>query len=101
MNFKETVIQDIDVFFNDFAEPHKINGNSVDIVVDNDRLQHRSKKEYDGIVVGDTLIFIKKTDLSFVPKPDQAINYDGIPSLCFDVREDMGMYEIILKMNVS
>ena len=101
MNFKDTIAQDLDVFFNDFAEPHKINGSQVDIVVDNDRLQHRSKKEYDGIVVGDTLIFVKKSDLNFIPKPDQAITYDKIPCLCFDVREDMGCYEIILKKNVS
>ena len=51
MNFKEMIHKDLrHVFFNtnEFAEQHTLNGISVEVIIDNDRLKERSKKEYDG-----------------------------------------------------
>lgn len=47
MNFKETINKDLQhVFFNtnEFAEQHTLNGISVEVIMDNDRLKERSKK---------------------------------------------------------
>lgn len=104
MSFKETVKSDIaNVFFNlnEFAELHTINGRQLPVIVDNDRLQQRSKKEYDGLYVGDLLYFVSANDFGPPPKPDSIQLFDGKPYIVFDVRQDVGMYEIILKLNAS
>ncbi len=100
---KDYVISDVFSFFNDseFSEIHIIDGRSLNIVIDNDHLQQRSQKEYDGIYVGDLLYFVNVKDYGPMPKPDSIQFFDGKTYTVFDVREDMGIYEIILKLNVS
>ncbi|KNF08551.1 hypothetical protein CLPU_6c00370 [Gottschalkia purinilytica] len=102
MNFKEQLSKDInDVFFNlnEFSEIHTIGRSQVEIIVDSDKLQDRSKKEYDGIHVGDILYFIKEEDLIKTPKPGDVQLFDNRPCVVFDIRKDKGLYEIILKLN--
>lgn len=84
---------------NEFAETHKIDGRDLLVTVDNDRLQHRSKKEYDGITVGEVLFFVKKADYGGRPEVGAPIVFDGRQMTVFDSREDIGLYEIILSQN--
>ena len=100
--FKDQIALDRAVFTNvdEFGGSHKIDGVEIDITVDNDQLKHRSKVEYDGIVVGDILYFVEIEKFTQKPKPEDVQVFDGIPCIVFDVREDTGMYEIILKKNV-
>lgn len=99
--FKDFLQQDLGTFFNldEFAEPHNIDGRILNIIVDNDRLMHRSKVEYEGVIVGDILYFAKAEDFPRKPKPDDIQTFDNVPCQVYDVREDMGMLEIILKRN--
>ena len=101
--FKDLIASDRAIFFNpsEFGEVHKINGQDYTVIIDNDRLQHRSKKEFDGLIVGDTLYYIQADSFTKKPKPDEVQVFDGVACLVFDVREDFGVYEIILKKNVS
>ncbi|WP_049043300.1 hypothetical protein [Clostridium sporogenes] len=103
LNAKDYFYNDLSNFMNtnEFAEMHRIANKTLNVIVDNDRLKERSKKEYDGIIVGDVLIFVKAKDYGQPPKPDSILYFDGKPYLVFDVRNDMGMYEIILKLNAS
>jgi hypothetical protein len=104
MSFKDIIQSDLNnVFFNisEFAEPHTIDGRALNVIVDNDRLQQRSQKEYDGIYVGDLLYFVKAKDYGPAPKPDSVQIFDGRSYTVFDVRQDVGVYEIILKLNAS
>lgn len=103
MNFKDIIAQDQNIFINnnEFAEGHTIDNRQLSIVIDNDRLMHRSKIEYEGVIVGDILYFVTKEAFGANIKPDQVQTFDGIPCIVFDVRLDMGMYEVILKKNVS
>ena len=106
MSLKQYLQEDINnVFFNtgEFAETHTINGTPVDVIVDNDQLMHRSKKEYDGISVGEILFFGSKVELDPVleglPNEGTPLIFDGKQTVVFNSREDAGVYEIILRQN--
>jgi len=101
MTFKDCVQLDHAAFFNqnEFAEIHGIDSRDLAIILDNDRLKERSQKEYDGISVGELLFFVKKADYGSRPEEGTPVIFDGRQMYVFDAREDMGMYEIILKQN--
>ncbi|WP_026486689.1 hypothetical protein [Caldanaerobius polysaccharolyticus] len=103
MNFKDVIHSDLDVFFNldEFAESHIIDGRSLKIVIDNDRLQQRTQKEYDGIYVGDILYYVSSADYGPAPKIDEIQIFDDQQMQVFDVREEAGIYEIILRRNLG
>jgi hypothetical protein len=92
---------DLNSFINqdEFAELHTINGVELPCVVDNDQLKERSRKEYDGITVGEVLFFIKKSDFGDRLENGTPIIFDKRQMYVFDTREDMGLYEIILSQN--
>ena len=100
-NFKDLLQQDLNTFFNpdEFGEMHNIDGKEVNVIVDNDKLQERSKKEFDGLSVGELLYYVKVSDLIKKPIQDAPQLFDKKPYLIFNVREDNGVYEIILQQN--
>lgn len=100
--FKEFIEKDLDaIFFNldEFAEPHNINGRILNVIVDNDRLMQRSKKEFDGISIGEILYYVKASDYGEKPEQGTPQIFDDRQMYVFDVREDCGVYEIILQQN--
>lgn len=101
--FKDIINSDLGIFMNsdEFADIHKIDGRDVSIIVDNDRLIDRSKKEFDGITVGEILYYARVSDFNEKPKKNSPQNFNGRLMYIFDVREDDGMYEIILHQNRS
>ncbi|MHC1683689.1 MAG: hypothetical protein AB6733_12145 [Clostridiaceae bacterium] len=104
MNFKEILENDLNnVFFNssEFAEEHNIHGRLLNIVLDNEHLMKRSKVEYEGVTVGDILYFVNAKEYGKPPKIGEVQNFDNIPCVVFDIRIDSGVYEVILKKNVS
>lgn len=100
---KDFFINDLDNFINtdEFGESHIINRRILNVIVDNDRLKERSKKEYEGIYVGDILYFVNSQGYGSPPKINEFQLFDQKPCKVFDVRHDMGIYEIILKFNAS
>ena len=101
-NFKEQSAQDLSVFANpdEFAEPYNIDGRTLTIVIDNDRLQERSEKEYDGIAIGDLLYFVSADAYGPPPEIDAVQVFDKKYMQVFNVRIDAGIYEIILRRNI-
>ncbi len=102
MSFKDQIALDRAIFFNsdEFADKHTINGVLLpDIIIDNDRLKERSKKEFDGISVGELLFFVKTDSLGNKPEEGTPMIFDGRQMYVFNVREDMGILEIILAQN--
>lgn len=106
MNFKEHIANDIFKTFenlDEFAIEKNINGVSVRLVEDSDRLDYRIKKNYDGLIIGDVLFFISKAEyakipmVTEIPTSRQSINYGGKPATIITVGELEGMYEIILQ----
>lgn len=103
MNFKELLKEDLNVFINpdEFGEDHIIDNKIVNIIVDNETLKDRNRKEYDGIVQAEILYFAKKEDLLKEPIPESVQMFDGIPYIVFDAKLDEGVYEVILQANKS
>lgn len=103
MNFKKYINQDILYIFsaNEFEEEHIINMKKVKIIIDNEHLRELSKKEYDGIYIGDILFFVKSEEFGKLPKVNQVLVFDGIPHTVFDAKNTAGVYEIILQKNVN
>lgn len=101
MSLKDQIQSDLDLFFNadDFAKPHTIDGRILNVVIDNDQLTKRSKKEYDGLTVGEILYFVKAADFGERPEQGTPQIFDGRQMYVFDCREDNGVYEIILQQN--
>jgi len=99
--FMDYVLSDLNTLINsdEFAEIHNVDGKDVSVIVDNDKLQERSKKEFDGLSVGELLYFAKVSDLAKKPMQDSVQLFDKRPYLVFNVREDNGLYEIILQQN--
>lgn len=106
MNFKGHVSLDIPSVFIDldeFASAKVINGVSVNVVEDKDQLNYRIKQDYNGLVIGDVLIYISAEEYAKIPKmkpvptADQILRYAGIPMVITDVAEQEGVYEIILR----
>lgn len=99
MSFKEHMQADLEIFFQELAELHEVNGRMLDVIIDNDRLMQRSKKEFDGISVGELLFYAKAADYGERPDPGAPIIFDGKQMIVFDCRVDAGVYEIILQQN--
>lgn len=103
MDFKEQINSDLDIFFNinEFSESHTINGKIVNLIIDNETLKQRNRKEYDGILQADLLYYVKATDILKRPISGQVQNIDGLMYTVFDVKYDFGVYEVILQAGRS
>ena len=80
MNFKDIVKNDINnVFFNDdeFAGSIIINGKTISVVVDSDRLIERSQKEYEGISIGEILYYIRVKEFNKKPSEGEVQIFNG------------------------
>lgn len=103
---KEYITKDINNVFNndeEFSETVTINGVSVLVNVDNDRLSQKAFKEFDGVVIGDILFFISTTEFIKIPnmrkepKANDAIMFNGKPCIITNVVINSGMYEITMQ----
>lgn len=99
--FKDYLRSDLDTFFNndEVASRHRINGRLLDVIIDSDQLMERSKKEYDGISVGEILYRVPAEIYGERPEQGTIQIFDNRQYMVFDCREDEGVYEIILQQN--
>ncbi len=100
MNFKQQLENDLsNTFFNDkeFSETHTINGKSMNIIIDEERLKERTNKGQDGIYNGDILYFAEKRLFDKAPKVGDTQIFDRKPCQVIDVSNDGLMYEILLE----
>jgi len=104
--FKEYVFNDIsNVFINvdEHGETAELNGATVNIVQDNDRLAYKIRKDYDGLIVGDILFYISSVEYAKVkavhnpPRADDVVTYNGKPATITSVVSNVGIYEIVLQ----
>lgn len=99
MDFKNQLKKDLDTFFNfdEFAEEHIVNKRKLNIIIDNETLKERTRKEYEGIFVGEILYFVKAKDYGLPPKEEELHLLDGRQYKVFDINIENGVYEIILQ----
>lgn len=91
---------DLDTFINmdEFAEDHQINGETIKCVVDTDIFDERSTMAGDrssGVFKDTISIFIKISDIE-KPLIDEMMTVDYEHYRVVEVKENMGMYEIVL-----
>lgn len=102
MGFKEQIMKDLDaVFFNtdEFAEPHRVEGKTIDVVVDNDQLNKLKKGQILGLIEADMLLMGRKTDFPADLDPGRLLNVDGRELLIVNSGKDMGLVEVALSQN--
>ena len=107
---KEYIAQDINRIFKneeEFSETVTINGVSVIVNLDSDRLSQKSFTDFDGVFMGDVLFFISAEEFKKIPymkkKPtaNDALMFNGKACEIISVSETMGMYEIALQYGGS
>lgn len=100
-SFKDILKQDALIFFNcdEFAETHTIDGRSLVVVIDNDKLMERTQKDFYGMSIGEILYYVKADDFGDLPEQGTPQNFDDMNMYVFNAREDNGIYEIILHQN--
>ncbi len=101
---KDLIASDVSrLFFNldEFAETHRVEGKSIDVVVDGDKLEDLKDGANLGVAEADLLFFARSADVAFVPRkaPGSLINFDGREYLIQEWIENMGVAQISLRQN--
>lgn len=103
--FKDYLSYDLDnVFFNidEFAEPHNVNGQSMDIIIDDDELKERQQnrnkflEDPQGVYNADVLFYVKKSDFGEKPEVMENLWLDNELYQVVDAVENNGVLEITL-----
>lgn len=87
----------------EFGEAMKLNGKSVLVVADAEKLQQRVKKTYDGLVMGDLLLYISARELkkvprlSGLPRAGEVIEVEEKPMTLVQITAERGVYELLLQ----
>lgn len=98
MALKDYFQKDLDnIFFNcnEFALENSINGETKEIIIDDDELKEFNTKN-EGIFQGDILFFIRKNDID-KPIVNQRIIFDNDIYSIVSVKEVKSMYEVVIK----
>lgn len=101
MSFKDLIKEDLTIFINpdEFGESHRINGRNLNVVVDDETLEERKNKNFDGISYAEILYYVKADDFGELPSISDNQKFDGRPMFVTSASESNGMYEITLGQN--
>ena len=103
MGFKDTVRADLTgVFFNEneFAgrnggDPHTWDGAEIPAVLDSNIIQSENSLEYQGFPSGTLTVFIPVGEIDR-PKEGSGHKFDGMLLKVWEIKEEMGMYVVVL-----
>ena len=102
MTLKELMAGDVaDLFFmlDDFGETHEVEGNNIDVVIDNDELLKLKTGTEVGLSEADLLIYARSSEVPTGKGPGSLINFDGRECQVVDWVENTGVSCILLKQN--
>lgn len=105
LTFKDIVREDIqNMFLNleEFAEEHMVNNKKIKIIIDNNEMIEREKRDKSyvrGIYKRQFLIYVAAKDYGPLPGLGTTIILDGNVFLVADAINEMGVYSIILEAN--
>ena len=102
MSFKEQIRKDLDnVFLNpdEFAEPHRVEGAEITVVVDSDQLNKLKKGQILGLIEADMLLMGREGDFPADLEPGRLLNVDGRELIVVNSGKDMGLVEVALRQN--
>lgn len=99
-SFKDMLNTDIvQAFFHneEFAEKVTIDGNLMEVIIDDDQLQkHNLKSGGEGLAVGELLFYAKKADFSEEPFIGKRMKFNKKRYEIKDISENLGVYTITL-----
>ena len=84
----------------DFGEAHKVEGKSIDIVIDNDALT-KLKTESGYLADANILLYARSADLPKRRAPGNPLNFDGRECIVQDWTENKGVSAIALEQKRS
>lgn len=105
MSFKDQIKQDLsDIFLNldEFADPHRIEGKEVPVVIDSDIMAKLSKigdNRIHGMDEADMVIMGKASDLPENLDPGRLLNLDGREVIVVTTTSEMGLVQIAVRQN--
>ncbi len=95
------------VFLNpeEFGELHTVAGRQMNILIDENELTEREKKQFgrgrDGVYKKSLLIYVSAGDFGPLPVPEQILLLDGKKYLITDANNEDGIYSISLEAGRS
>lgn len=98
-SLKDLIASDIDLVFmqlDDFGEIHRVEGEKITIIIDNDTLATMKNGNILGVAESDMLIFARTEDLAGEKAPGSAINIDGRECTVDSWSENLGVTQIAL-----
>lgn len=104
MDFKQMINADISRVFLDlsvFAEKHRVAGEEIPAVLDEDALKDRQGGQELGIAEASMLLFAAVSDLPPRRPAGETLNVDGREYIIADWREDMGVATISLAQSIT
>ena len=104
MGFKDIVQSDIkEIFlnFDEFGTVHMVAGKKMCIIVDENELTEREKKQFgrgrDGTYKKSLLFYVAAEDFGPLPAPEQVLLFDGKKYTVTDAANEDGVYSISLE----
>lgn len=98
MNFFEAVAEDLIYFFDEFSTPHKIDNQTLNVIVDTNELREKQKEANHLITEASTLIYVKTAEIEQKQIGDSII-FDNRVKIIEQWNEMDGITEIILSDN--
>ena len=104
-NIKGIMDDDIRSTFMDieeFADVHVVNGKEMSVLVDDNEIVEREKKEktrMDGIWVKQKLIYVMAGEFGALPAAGRAILFDGKTYIVQEAVDEQGIYSILMEAN--
>jgi hypothetical protein len=103
MGFKDALANDIRQVFLDiefFGEMYRVEGKSIPIVVDNDKLKEKQGGQDLAVAESNTLFFARTADLPPRRPAGESLNINGRECIVDDWQEDMGLSTVVLRQNI-
>ncbi len=93
MNFKQSLLNDLDIFINDseFADTWTINGSKVKAVIDNSVVNTFEKAQIQGVFKATAVVYIRQGDLNPLPLVNSNVTINNLHYICRDVQIEQGV----------
>lgn len=106
MTFKDALTSDIKTFINpdEFGEKHKVNGKEMTVLIDDNEVVERSKKQSEhgridgiyGIYERQMMLYVERSVFGKAPAVGASLTIDRATYTVSDVSHEGGIYAILL-----
>ena len=97
--FKDFLQQDVrSTFLNvlEFGEPANINGNMINVVIDEESLKEQNLSKGEKLAKGELLFYVSTGDFEHIPQVDKLMSFNSKKYRIIEVTEQIGVLTIML-----